>query len=313
MSEPGYHAENHPRHVDRKALYTDLEARIDYLQRFLDFNADDVATLVRGAKYVKALAPTVVDKVYVKLLEFDITARVFRTRNTAIEEEPDDYPTLNSPAVQRRRQFLRWYMTKLCSDPTKPEFWRYLNQVGRMHYGKERLHSLNVEYIHIGACLGFIQDIVMEAVLTYEKLTLPFRIALVRALGKVIWIQNDLFARWRLHDGEEFEEEIETSHKQQEAAPQVTPKPSSTYLRADGSSCVKTSTASSTSSSEFASLFSETSSLETTPSPPTISAPTQYAQRSACPFSNGPKQGVETKVWSSAWNSGSVGSGGTRR
>lgn len=39
MSEPGYHAENHPRHVDRKALYTDLEARIDYLQRFLDFNA----------------------------------------------------------------------------------------------------------------------------------------------------------------------------------------------------------------------------------------------------------------------------------
>lgn len=39
MSEPGYHAENHPRHIDRKALYTDLEARIDYLQRFLDFNA----------------------------------------------------------------------------------------------------------------------------------------------------------------------------------------------------------------------------------------------------------------------------------
>ncbi|OJJ74163.1 hypothetical protein ASPBRDRAFT_119972 [Aspergillus brasiliensis CBS 101740] len=312
MSEPGHHAENHPRHIDRKALYTDLEARINYLQRFLDFNADDVATLVRGAKYVKALAPTVVDKVYAKLLEFDITARVFRTRNTAIEEEPDDYPTIDSPTVQRRRQFLRWYMTKLCSDPTKPEFWRYLNQVGRMHYGKERLHSLNVEYIHIGACLGFIQDIVMEAVLTYEKLTLPFRIALVRALGKVIWIQNDLFARWRLHDGEEFEQEIEASHKP-DAAPQVTPKPSSTYLRTDGHSCVKTATASSTSSSEFASLFSETASLETTPSPPTISAPTQSAQHSVCPFSHAPKQGFETKVWSSAWHSGSVGPGGTRR
>lgn len=106
-------------------------------------NTDDVATLVRGAKYVKALAPTVVDKVYVKLLEFDITARVFRTRNTAIEEEPDDYPTLNSPAVQRRRQFLRWYMTKLCSDPTKPEFWRYLNQVGYANLPLVWAHETN--------------------------------------------------------------------------------------------------------------------------------------------------------------------------
>ncbi|OOF95559.1 hypothetical protein ASPCADRAFT_208043 [Aspergillus carbonarius ITEM 5010] len=312
MSDPDL-SENRPRHVDRKALYTDLEARIDYLQRFLDFNADDIAALVRGAKYVKALAPTVVDKVYAKLLETDITARVFRTRNTAVEEEPDDYPSIDSPTVQRRRQFLRWYMTKLCSDPTKPEFWRYLNQVGRMHYGKERLHSLNVEYIHIGACLGFIQDIVLEAVLTFEKLSLPFRLALVRALGKVIWIQNDLFARWRLRDGEEFTEEIEAIHKQQENGAQVTPKPSSTHLRADYSSCVKTATASSTSSSSYASVFSEASSAETAPSPPTITTPKPSSQSSGCPFSQGPKQSFETKVWSSAWPPQSVGPTGTPR
>lgn len=59
MSEPGYHAENHPRHVDRKALYTDLEARIDYLQRFLDFNAGwcppSVPGLPHKAVYVHSI------------------------------------------------------------------------------------------------------------------------------------------------------------------------------------------------------------------------------------------------------------------
>ncbi|PWY67901.1 hypothetical protein BO70DRAFT_262392, partial [Aspergillus heteromorphus CBS 117.55] len=198
------------RHVDRKALHTDLEARIDYLHRFLDFNADDVATLIAGAKHIKALAPTVVDRIYKRILRYDITAKVFRTRDTASDEEIENWPVLESPPVQRRRQFLRWYMTKLCSDPSKMEFWRYLNQVGRMHYGKERLHALNVEYIHIGACLGYIQDVLLEAVLGYDKLPLPFRISLVRALGKVLWIQNDLFARWRSYDGEEFQDEVES-------------------------------------------------------------------------------------------------------
>lgn len=30
------------------------------------------------------------------------------------------------------------------------------------------------------------------------------KIALVKALSKVIWIQNDLFAKWYVRDGEEF-------------------------------------------------------------------------------------------------------------
>jgi hypothetical protein len=34
------------------------------------------------------------------------------------------------------------------------------------------------------------------------------KIALVKALSKVIWIQNDLFAKWYVRDGDEFEEEV---------------------------------------------------------------------------------------------------------
>lgn len=35
------------------------------------------------------------------------------------------------------------------------------------------------------------------------------KIALVKALGKVIWIQNDLFAKWYVRDGDEFADDIE--------------------------------------------------------------------------------------------------------
>jgi hypothetical protein len=26
--------------------------------------------------------------------------------------------------------FLRWYLIKICSDPSHMDFWRYLNKVG---------------------------------------------------------------------------------------------------------------------------------------------------------------------------------------
>ena len=76
------------------------------------------------------MAPTLVDRVYAKLLEADITARVFKTRSTTSADYDSDYPEFKSPYIQCRRMFLRWYLTKLCSDPTKLEFYAYLNKVG---------------------------------------------------------------------------------------------------------------------------------------------------------------------------------------
>lgn len=73
-----------------------------------------------------------------------------------------------------------------------------------MHTGIGRTHPLHIEYIHIGAGLAVIQDILSEAILSHPRLQMPRKIALVKALGKVIWIQNDLFAKWYVHDGEEF-------------------------------------------------------------------------------------------------------------
>ncbi|KAJ9224933.1 Protoglobin-domain-containing protein [Paecilomyces variotii] len=194
-------------HIDRKDLYTNLEARIQYLHTFLDFSSNDIEALISGSKYIKALIPAVVNIVYHKLLQYDITARAFQTRSTSFEGPLDEFPDENSPQILHRKMFLRGYLNRLCSDPSKLEFWEYLDKVGMMHVGRGREHPLHIEYVHIGACLSFIQDVLTEALLSHPRLPLQRKIALVKAIGKVIWIQNDLFAKWYVKDGEEFADE----------------------------------------------------------------------------------------------------------
>lgn len=143
--------------------------------------------------------------VYHKLLQYDITARAFTTRSTSFEGPMDEVPDDNSPQILHRKMFLRAYLAKLCSDPSRMEFWEYLDKVGMMHVGLGRAHPLHVEYVHLGACLSFIQDVMTEAILSHPRLHMQRKIALVKALGKVIWIQNDLMAKWHVRDGAEFE------------------------------------------------------------------------------------------------------------
>ncbi|EGY16232.1 hypothetical protein VD0002_g6927 [Verticillium dahliae] len=204
-------------HVDREDLYTNLEARIRYLHSFLDFSSKDIEALTSGAKYIKALIPAIVNIVYKKLLQYDITARAFTTRSTAstgalsaedaasssaaAAEEP---LSEDSPQILHRKHFLRAYLAKLCSDPSRLDFWAYLDKVGMMHVGLGRAHPLHVEYVHLGVCLAFMQDVLTEAILSHPRLALPRKMALVKALGKVIWIQNDLMAKWHVRDGDEF-------------------------------------------------------------------------------------------------------------
>ncbi|PON23343.1 hypothetical protein TGAM01_v207870 [Trichoderma gamsii] len=193
------------RHIQREELYTNLEMRIQYLHSFLDFSSRDIDALVNDSKYIKALIPAVANIVYKKLLQYDITAQAFTVRSTSYEGPLDEIPDENSPQILHRKMFLRAYLSKLCSDPSKMEFWEYLDKVGMMHVGLGRKHPLNVEYIHLGACLGYIQDVLNEAILSHPRLHIQRKIALVKALNKVIWVQNDLMARWHVKDGAEYE------------------------------------------------------------------------------------------------------------
>ncbi len=80
-------------------------------------------------------------------------------------------------------------------------FWVYLNNVGIMHTGKpgfkhrEKRPDLRVEYIHMGATLGYVVDVVVRAVMEMSEIGDGMKSRVIRALNKVVWIQNDLFAR----------------------------------------------------------------------------------------------------------------------
>ena len=104
----------------------------DFTSEELTINgfADDIDALKSGAKYIQALIPAVVNIVYRKLLQYDITARAFTTRSTAFEGPLDENPDEESPQILHRKMFLRAYLKKLCSDPTQMEFWEYLDKVG---------------------------------------------------------------------------------------------------------------------------------------------------------------------------------------
>lgn len=70
------------------------------------------------------------------------------------------------------------------------EFWEYMDKVGMMHVGQGGRHPLHIDYIHMGALFGFIQDVMVEAILEHPNLNLQVKGRVVKVLGKILWIQN---------------------------------------------------------------------------------------------------------------------------
>jgi len=54
----------------------------------------------------------------------------------------------------------------------------------------------------MGALLGYVVDIVVGAVMGMDEVDNVMKGRVIRALNKVVWIQNDLFARHYLRDPE---------------------------------------------------------------------------------------------------------------
>ena len=158
-----------------------------------------------------------------------------------------------------------------------------------MHSGQERLHALNIEYIHIGACLGYIQDIFIEALMGHPHLSTRRKVALIRALTKVIWIQNDMFAKWQVRNGEEFADEMSMySYSSQEG-----------YLgdkKILGSRSSVDDDHSSTMSSVAPSVQTTQTTQTTTSSGP-ASASASATKESVCPFAALKGSSTQTKIW----------------
>jgi len=196
-------------HISDQSLHN-LPNRIQYLLDFIGFSEDDAAALHASRDIVAPLIPAIVDAVYEKLLSFDITAKSFLPRNTGYEGELPKRVTgltLLHPQMQFRKDFLAGYLVKLVTmDYSKLSSWQYLDKVALMHTGKlafaHRITkpALRVDYTHCAMLLGYVEDILVNAVVTHPDLDLATKNSVARAANKLIWIQNDLFARHYIKD-----------------------------------------------------------------------------------------------------------------
>jgi hypothetical protein len=170
-----------------------------------------------------------------------------------------------------------------------------------MHSGQERLHSLNIEFIHINVCIAYIQDIFIEALMSHPQLSLRRKIALIRAINKIIMIQNDLFARHRIRDGEEYADEMSEYSFSTEGW--VNGKKilgsSDGSSEDDGASFVSTAAPSTHSVAPSTQTSHTEHSLNTTDTKhPNRSAYSVNVETSACPFADLAKNaGTSTKIW----------------
>jgi hypothetical protein len=145
--------------VDELALRDSIEERMAYLTDFLGFTSADADIITEVAPLVNNIIPGMVDGMYEKLFEFDITKRVFMTRNQVRRARTSyllicflltclpqgfDGPlpknledlTLDSPQIVFRKVFMKsWARRILTADYNSNATWTYMDKVGIMHTG----------------------------------------------------------------------------------------------------------------------------------------------------------------------------------
>lgn len=204
-------------HVSPSSL-TDLSSRVSYLQSFLTFDpSTDGPTLTSSTELLQPVLSQLLDAVYTNLLSFDITAKSFAPKQQTHEADIKyaggnakvEELSLGHENIKFRRNFLKGYFLKILSTKDwspRSSIWDYLDKVGLMHTGnpsapgfahRAKKPSLRVEYMHMGLLLGFVEQAVAGVIMTTEAEGWDTKKKgdVIVAWNKLVWIQNDLFAR----------------------------------------------------------------------------------------------------------------------
>ncbi|KDQ21405.1 hypothetical protein BOTBODRAFT_168677 [Botryobasidium botryosum FD-172 SS1] len=193
--------------IDKARLNTDLAYRVRFLRSFIGFKQEDGEVLNRAAPLVAPFVSKVVDAVYDHLFEYTITKEPFFHRNQGYEGPlPSTFEelSLDSEQIAFRKKFLRLWAAKVFTAKYEDEkTWEYLNKVGLMHTGaaafkhREGKQPLHVDLMLCSALLGWVEKTLVSTILGVpdEILSREDKTATVLAVGKVLWIQNDLFQR----------------------------------------------------------------------------------------------------------------------
>jgi hypothetical protein len=55
-------------------------------------------------------------------------------------------------------------------------------------------HSIDIDYIHINILFGYVEHILLDAILSNQQIDNQTKKSAVLALNKFFWIQNDFFS-----------------------------------------------------------------------------------------------------------------------
>jgi len=183
-------------HIDVSRLNEDLRYRFEYISKLINFTNDDITSLNTLATIILPVIPVIVDAVYRKLFQFDITKNFFVLRNDGFNGglKSGVTLTLDSAQMTYRRDMLSDYLKRLLlQNQWTDDFLQYLSKIGRKHTNKIGSTSINVDFIHINATLCYIETLIIDTIWIADNINNQTKKEILLALNKVFRIQTDLF------------------------------------------------------------------------------------------------------------------------
>lgn len=183
--------------VDEERLESDPVYRYEYIAEFIGFGAEEAALIQGYAPYMGPNIDDLVERTYVKLLNYDVTARHFVPKQHGFEGDPPaSLSELDSDHAQIRfrKDHLNRYFMSLIGRSYDAKMVQYLDMVGKMHTPAAGSKDINVPLVQMNALMGLLSDILMEAIAA-SPLDADTKTRTQRAFNKLLWIQNDFINR----------------------------------------------------------------------------------------------------------------------
>ncbi|CAF1997874.1 unnamed protein product [Rotaria magnacalcarata] len=202
-------------HVDANRLNNDLRYRFEYLSKFLNFTSDDIAMLNTFAPIVCPIIPVIADTIYRKLFSFDITKKYFVMRNEDFEgslSKTNRDLTLESAQMELRKDMLSMYLKRVLTQRDwNDTFLQFLSHIGKIHTDLACSASINVDYIHINALLGYLEHLLIDVLCNADRVDEKSKRGMLMAINKLFWIQNDFFTMHYFISVNEKSKSVKTS------------------------------------------------------------------------------------------------------
>ncbi|KAJ2889933.1 hypothetical protein IWW38_004412 [Coemansia aciculifera] len=202
-----------PKHIERDRLFTDIQYRFDYVSQFIGFTETDQEYIRKSAPVVGGLVPTIVDAVYDKLANYDVTWGHFSQDQDGMPQDrespamcsrnsSDEPPVeMNSEVIKFRKVMLTKYLKKLVTSEWNLSYLKYLDWVGHIHTTTPlKKSNINVDYIHCNALFGYLSGAITGILSKCDEWDEDTRDGIVNAYVKFFWVQNDMFSKYYVKD-----------------------------------------------------------------------------------------------------------------